>query len=154
LKKFNRERGAFAPFSGNENDIPAIKKIKTRINSIVEKELILQDFKDQLDSEALTNAAYKEVVTKQNFYFQVDETKAVRNLAVHNIAAPGNKYRKPSYIIPHETVHVDSYIDTTGLEGDKLWELYGYYAYLVDLHIAQVRPENLDEKSYIPKRFN
>jgi len=27
-------------------------------------------------------------------------------------------------------------MDTTGLEGDKLWELYGYYAYLVDLHIA------------------
>jgi hypothetical protein len=27
-------------------------------------------------------------------------------------------------------------VDTTGLEGDKLWELYGYYAYIVDLHIA------------------
>jgi hypothetical protein len=75
LKKFNRERGAFAPFSGSEGDIPAIRKIKDRINSIVEKELVLQDFKDQLDKEALTNAAYKEVVTKQNFYFQVDETK-------------------------------------------------------------------------------
>lgn len=33
-------------------------------------------------------------------------------------------------------------------------ELYGYYSFLVDLHIAQIRPENLDEKSYIPARFS
>jgi hypothetical protein len=41
-------------------------------------------------------------------------------------------------------------MNTEGLEGDKLFELYGYYAYLIDLHIAQVRPDNLDPKSYIP----
>lgn len=134
--------------------MPEIAKIKKRINYIVEKELVLQDFKDQLDKEALANAAYKEVITKQNFYFAIDETKVNRNLAVYDIMAPGNKYRKPQYIIPHEHVHTDHYIETQGLEGDKLWELYGYYAYLVDLHIAQVRPENLDDKSYIPKRFN
>ena len=32
--------------------------------------------------------------------------------------------------------------------------MYGYYAYLIDMHIAQIRPENLDEKSYIPARYN
>lgn len=37
---------------------------------------------------------------------------------------------------------------------DKLFEIYGYYAFLVDMHIAQVRPENLEEKSYVPARFN
>jgi hypothetical protein len=56
--------------------------------------------------------------------------------------------------LPHEHIDIQHYVDTEGLEGDKLWELYGYYSYLIDLHIAQVRPENLDEKSYIPKRFN
>ena len=150
----NKQRGAFSPFVVGNGDAPEIAKIKKRINYIVEKELVLQDFKDQLDKEALANAAYKEVITKQNFYFAIDETKVNRNLAVYDITAPGNKYRKPQYIIPHEHVHTDHYIDTQGLEGDKLWELYGYYAYLVDLHIAQIRPENLDDKSYIPKRFN
>lgn len=76
-------------------DIPAIKKIKNKINHIIEKELVLQDFKDKLDQEALTKDAYHEIVTKSNFYFTVDETKKDRNLQIHNIKAPGNKYRKP-----------------------------------------------------------
>lgn len=46
LKKFNNQRGAFSPFSINGNDLPEIRKIKNRINNIVEKELVLQDFKD------------------------------------------------------------------------------------------------------------
>ncbi len=153
LRRFNQHRGAFQSLQTN-GDIPAIKKIKNKINHIVEKELILQDFKDKLDQEALTKDAYHEVVTKSNFYFTVDETKKERNLQIHNIKAPGNKYRKPQYIIPHEHVSADHPVDVTGLEGDKLWELYGYYAYMVDLHIAQIRPENLDDKSYIPRRFN
>lgn len=33
-------------------------------------------------------------------------------------------------------------------------EIYGNYAYLVDLHIAQIRPENLQEKSYIPTKYS
>lgn len=114
----------------------------------------MQDFKDKLDQEALSQAVYKEAVTRKNFYFSVDEAKKSTNLKVHNIHAPGNKYRKPQYILPHEHVDVQNYVDTTGLDEDKLFELYGYYSYLVDLHIAQVRPENLDPKSFIPKRFN
>lgn len=154
LKKFNVQRGAYKPFASSASDVPALSKVKARINKIVEKELVLQDFKDKLDQEALANAAYSEVITRKNFFFEVDETKRDRNLAVHNIRAPGNTHRKPSYIIPHEHVHADHYIDVSGLDSNKLWELYGYYAYMVDLHIAQVRPENLDDKSYIPKRFN
>lgn len=115
---------------------------------------MLQDFKHQLDQEALTNAAYKEVISKKNFFFAVDESKRHNNLKIHNIKAPGNKHHKPQYILPHEHIDIQHYVDTEGLEGDKLWELYGYYSYLIDLHIAQVRPENLDDKSYIPKRFN
>ena len=33
-------------------------------------------------------------------------------------------------------------------------EIYGHYAYLIDMNIAQIRPENLNEKSYIPAKFN
>ncbi len=154
MKQASKQRGAFNPLKATHDDIPVIKKVKSKINQIIEKELVLQDFKDKLDQEALSKAAYQEVVTRKNFFFAVDETKKQNNLKVHNIEAPGNKYRKPQYILPHEHIDVQNYIDTTGLEGDKLFELYGYYSYLVDLHIAQVRPENLDPKSFIPKRFN
>jgi hypothetical protein len=154
LKLASEKRGAFNPLQASHSDIPEIKKVKSKINQIVEKELVLQDFKDKLDQESLSQAAYQEVVSRKNFFFAVDENKKQTNLKIHNIQAPGNKYRKPQYILPHEHVDVQNYIDTTGLEGDKLFELYGYYSYLIDLHIAQIRPENLDPKSYIPKRFN
>jgi hypothetical protein len=136
LKLASQQRGVFKTLEASNNDIPEIKKVKSKINQIVEKELILQDFKDKLDQEALSQAAYKEVVTRKNFFFAVDETKKQTNLKVHNIRAPGNKYRKPQYILPHEHVDIQNYVDTAGLEGDKLFELYGYYSYLVDLHIA------------------
>ena len=136
MKLASQQRGVFKTLEASNNDIPEIKKVKSKINQIVEKELILQDFKDKLDQEALTQAAYKEVVTRKNFFFAVDETKKQTNLKVHNIRAPGNKYRKPQYILPHEHVDIQNYVDTAGLEGDKLFELYGYYSYLVDLHIA------------------
>ena len=32
-------------------------------------------------------------------------------------------------------------------------EIYGHYHYLIDMHIAQIRPDNLDEKSYIPAKY-
>lgn len=55
--------------------------------------------------------------------------------------------------MPHEHINVQNYIDVDGLTEEKLFEIYGYYSFLVDLHIASIRPESLDEKSYIPKRF-
>lgn len=62
---------------------------------------------------------------------------------------------KPRYILPHEHVDIQNYIDLKGMDNeDKLFELYGYYSYLVDMHIAQIRPQNLVDKSYIPARFN
>jgi len=57
--------------------------------------------------------------------------------------------------LPHEHVDIQNYIDLKGMDSeDKLFELYGYYSYLVDMHIAQIRPQNLVDKSYIPARFN
>jgi hypothetical protein len=50
-------------------------------------------------------------------------------------------------------VHVTHPIDVDSNNKEQMMELYGYYAFLVDLHIAQVRPENLNEKSYVPARF-
>ena len=44
-------------------------------------------------------------------------------------------------------------IDLDGKDKDQLMELYGHYAYMIDLHIAQIRPENLQEKSYVPSKY-
>ena len=97
---------------------------------------------------------YHEVKTKSNFYFAVDESKLDKNLRIYKKTAPGVIYHKPSVILEHEHVHIQHYLDTRTLKGDKLYEIYAYYNYLIDLHISQVRPENLDELSYIPPYFN
>ena len=136
MKKASSQRGVFKPLQPVSSDIPEVKRIKQRINKIVERELVHHDFKDQLNKEALAGETYNEVITRKNFFFQVDETKKDRNLAVHNIYAPGNKYRHPQVILPHEHVSTQHPIDTTGVDSDKMFELYGYYAYLTDLHIA------------------
>lgn len=53
----------------------------------------------------------------------------------------GNPVVKPRVILPHEHIDTQNYIDLKGLDNeDKLFELYGYYAYMVDMHIAQIRP--------------
>ena len=45
---------------------------------------------------------YNEVTTNKNFYFSYDENKASKNLSVFDYNAPGNKYRHPNVILPHE----------------------------------------------------
>lgn len=110
-------------------------------------------FKDKLAAEQLAASKYEEVTTKKNFYFSIDETKRARNLKISNFNAPGNKYRHPQYILPHEHVDITAPIDVDANNKEQMLELYGYYAFLVDLHIAQIRPENLVEKSYVPARF-
>ena len=70
------------------------------------------------------------------------------------MTAPGNKHRHPQVILPHEHFHVQHPIDVDGNDKDQMMDIYAHYSYLIDMHIAQIRPENLDEKSYIPKRFN
>ena len=54
----------------------------------------------------MTTDVYKEVKTKSNFYFSVDENKKTKNLKIFNTKAPGNAHRHPSVILPHENVHV------------------------------------------------
>lgn len=70
------------------------------------------------------------------------------------MSAPGNKFRKPQVILPHEHVSPNHYIDVDGNDKDQMIEIYGHYNYLIDMHIAQVRPENLNQKSYIPAKYN
>ena len=76
--------------------------IRNKINAIVEKEISLIEFKNKVATEALAADTYKEVVTKKNFFFQVDEKKTERNLKVFDYTAPGNKYRHPQVVLPHE----------------------------------------------------
>ena len=97
---------------------------------------------------------YRDVKTKSNFFFKVDENKVSKNLKVYNKKAPGNHHRHPSVILPHEHVHVQHWIETDSLTPEKLNEIYAYYSHMIDLHISQVRPQNLNEVSYIPPHFN
>lgn len=91
-----------------------LKTIRKRINRIVDQEIGLVEFKNKVDSEDLAQSAYDEVVTKQNFYFSVDEHKKDKNLKVWNMNAPGNKYRHPQVILPHDHVSPSHYIDVDG----------------------------------------
>ncbi len=98
--------------------------------------------------------SFTETVSKSNFYFAIDENKKDTNIAVINLMAPGNKHRHPSIGMPHGKVHIKKYIDTSELTEEKLVEFYAYYSHLIDLHISQIRPQNLKDKSYIPPQFN
>lgn len=102
----------------------------------------------------MTSDIYKEVKSRSNFYFKVDEEKRTKNLKIYNMKAAGNAHRHPSVVLPHENVHIQRWFNTKDLTEDKLFEIYGYYSHLIDLHISQVRPQNLNELSYIPPNFN
>lgn len=132
LKRVNTSGLAINTEASSEH----LKSIKERINEIVHEEVAKLQFKDKLAAEQLAASKYEEVTTKKNFYFSVDETKRARNLKVHNFNAPGNKYRHPQHILPHEHVDITAPIDIDGKNKEQLMELYGYYAFMVDLHIA------------------
>ena len=137
----------------NAADHSEVAKVKGKINKMIEEEIALAGFKDQVSSEEASSLAadtYTEVATKSNFYFSIDEGKRDKNLKVFNMNAPGNHFRRPNVILPHENVHIQNYIDTNNLTDDKLFEIYGYYSLLVDMHIAQIRPGQVEEVSYIP----
>ena len=94
------------------------------------------------------------MATKSNFYFSLDEHKKDKNIKVYDFEAPGNKYRHPNVILPHEHCDIQHYVDTRDLTQDKLFEIYAYYSLMIDMHIAQVRPGIIDEKSYIPPHMS
>lgn len=152
LKTFNTVPGAFKTVA-EDSKSEHTRAIQAQINKIVKQETDLIEFKNAVSQEALAQSAYEEVVTKENFFFKVDEQKRDRNLRISDMSAPGNKHKKPQYILPHEHIHTDHYIDLDGKDQAQLMELYGHYAYMIDLHIAQIRPENLEEKSYVPSKY-
>lgn len=142
------------PNSGDHSEIASVKK---RINKLIEEEIALAGFKDQLSAEerqALESDTFAEVATNSNFYFSYDSNKVNKNLRVWDINAPGNKFRHPNVILPHEHVDIQHFIDTKSLTEDKLFEIYGYYSLMIDMHIAQVRPGLIEEKSYVPPSLN
>ena len=85
---------------------------------------------------ALESDVFKEVHTHSNFYFKLDTNKVKKNVAVHDIRAPGNKHRHASVALPHEGVDIQHFIDVDNLNEEKLFEIYALYQYLVDLHIS------------------
>jgi hypothetical protein len=124
---------------------------------LVERELAALSFKEKLSEEeqlALASDVQDEVITNKNFFYSYDSNKSAKNLKVYDFEAPGNHYNHPNVILPHEHTHVQHFLDTSDMTQDKLFEMYGYYSLLVDLHIAQVRPGIIDEKRYIPPYMN
>ena len=148
------DRSAWKPMVDGPNDTVYIKKLKNKINNLVDKELALVDFKNEVNKEELAADTLNEVMTRQNFFFTVDDNKRNTNKKVYNLKAPGNKYRKPNAVLDHEHVPIKSNFDVTNLDKEGLMDLYGYYSYIIDLHIAKVRPESLHELSYVPSRYN
>ena len=123
----------------NAGDNSTIKSVKSKISSMIQQEMAEMGLKNQLSQEeqmALEQDTYAEVSTKSNFYFSVDEGKKGKNLKIYDFEAPGNKYRHPNVILPHEHCDVQHYIDTKDLTEDKLFEIYAYYSLLIDMHIA------------------
>ena len=105
LVKAGKEPGAFKKFS-DEASSNHLRSVKRLINKVVQQEIDLVEFKDKVSKEDLAAEAYQEVVTKENFFFKVDENKKNTNMKVYDYTAPGNKYRKPSIILPHEHVQI------------------------------------------------
>ena len=102
LKEASTIPGSFNKLDTSKGGSQHQKMIREKINAIVEKEISLIEFKNKVATEALAADTYKEVVTKKNFFFQVDEKKTERNLKVFDYTAPGNKYRHPQVVLPHE----------------------------------------------------
>lgn len=100
----------FANLAGIQNDDHKyIKKVKNKINKLVKQEIEYLGFNKLLQEEerkALESDIYKEVITKSNFYFSVDENRLDKNLKIYNKKASGVIYHKPSVILEHEHVHI------------------------------------------------
>lgn len=76
------------------------------------------------------------MITKKNYFFEIDEKKKDRNLKVFDYTAPGNKYRHPQIVLPHEQFDIRNPIDVDGNDKDQLMDIYAHYAYMIDMHIA------------------
>lgn len=123
----------------NADDHSEIAKVKSRINKLIQEEIALSGFKDQVSAEeasGLADDTFSEIATKSNYYFSYDAGKVDKNLKLYSMDAPGNKFRHPNIILPHEHVNIQKYIDTSNLTEEKLFEIYGYYSLLIDMHIA------------------
>ena len=79
LKQYSTVPGAYKPLSETGSS-EHLKQIRKRINRVVEQEIGLVEFKDQVKGEELAQSAYEEVITKENFFYKVDEQKKARNL--------------------------------------------------------------------------
>jgi len=122
-----------------DGDHAEVSKVKNKISQLIEQEVALSGFKDQMTGEELTaleTDTYEEVATKSNFFFAIDENKKSKNLKVYNFEAPGNKYRHPNVILPHEHCDIQNYVDVKSLTPEKMTEIYAYYSLLIDMHIA------------------
>lgn len=139
-----------------ESDIAEVAKTKTQIRKLIEQELEYANFQDELqefEKNLLLEDVTSNEIVRENFFFKYDANKVNTNKHIVDFKAPGIPHKFVSVAMPHEHVHPQHYVDLDSLTPENLQELYGYYSYLVDLHISQVRP-NLHEETYISDKFN
>lgn len=98
-------------------------------------------------------SSYTSIANKSSFFFNIDSDKKAKNLQVVDPKAPGNKHRHLSVILPHEHIHIQHLMDTSGLTKDKLYEIYAWHQIMIDMHIAKIRPDNLEDLTYVPKHL-
>ena len=92
------------------------------------------------------------MIKKESFFLDIQTNKLETHAEIFDPKSPGYRHHEPSVGAPHEGVDIQNYWETATLTDEKVQELHGYYSYLVDLHISQVRP-NLTEVTYIPDHF-
>lgn len=82
LHEINTQEGAYKQLSTSSGDGAHLKSIKNQINKIVAQEMEQINFRNQVKQDELAAQTYQEVMTKQNFFFKVDENKKAKNLAL------------------------------------------------------------------------
>lgn len=140
----------------NDSDHKEVKLLKQRVQTLLDQELEALNFEKKIsqeEKERLATSSYTSIANKSSFFFNFDSEKKNKNLQVVDSKAPGNKHRHLNVILPHEHIHIQHLMDTSGLTKDKLYELYAWHQIMIDMHISKIRPENLEDLSYVPKHL-
>ena len=138
------------------DDHSVIKSTKDNIKRLLDEELEFLGFTEQLKKEeesALIEDTFDQIEERSSFFYKFDANKVHTNLKINDVQAPGNIFRKPSIVAPHEHIHPQHYIDAETMTQQDVHELYSLYTFYIDLHVSQVR-KDIDDKSYINPQLN
>lgn len=134
-----------------DTDHTEVVRVKKLIQKLVDDELAYLGYLNEVseeESKAVVEKTMGEVARKSNFYFNIEPNRAQENVHQFDKKAPGNKFKFVSRILPHDTLDPQNYLDVANLTPEIEDEILTYFTFLVDLHIGQIRPSHILEKSY------